>query len=742
MSSVTSVGTSVNRVIPDKYIPNSAKTGLTISLLTGGELVDNILEEMVNGLGVKAGRAYEYARDGGYPFGLPSGQFTNGAAGTAQVEAVLSAQEGLPVLIDYVRYGVPNSLHVAWMAIQAVGYNPNTNQFPALTAAKGTSVYLEDMIVVVPPGTLTTLSPQMLEQWGASARSGYAPSRAYLSEVARMLLVPTPVQADPAATEVHVLVQYVWRVAGVDLYDTFTVPVSAFPQTSRYFHARYSVGGTIKYWMYKDGVGTYPALDGIFERAPTSNGSFFPFLYFRQNSQSVIADKTTAEYRASKKLAKYLGMDYEEVAMAVDASPDIASVQQAVMMFAVPGNSTNQVDLRYLWTFFNNVFLAQDAENQFRSPEEHVFAANETYSGVAQLGVPSKSVIIQDTRFKMSINHSGIYKKRVAGSIGPVGTYSNLNDAYIYYVAVQGMDNLTEYQDFPVRRQIYRHQVSKGFYDQIIITDLQTQFYVNNEYSVIADEADNILLIPLDFSITQTYSIPDREVLYARSMQFVFNALVVTKLRWYQEDLFQFVLLAIAVYSVMTSFGTTANAVSALLAAGAYSAAAVVLINVVLRYLVFAYLFKLFVKAVGVEVALVVALVAAAAGLYNSEGATEGLAGAPFAGSLLQLSNGLVQGVSAYNKDRMDDLLDERKSFEAEQAEKQRLLKTANQLLENDFRLNPLVIFGESPQEFYNRTAHSGNIGIVGIDAISTYVDSALTLPKLNETLGAAYAAF
>jgi hypothetical protein len=47
------------------------------------------------------------------------------------------------------------------------------------------------------------------------------------------------------------------------------------------------------------------------------------------------------------------------------------------------------------------------------------------------------------------------------------------------------------------------------------------------------------------------------------------------------------------------------------------------------------------------------------------------------------------------------------------------------------------VIFGEAPEEYFNRTVHSGNVGILGIKAISDYVDNALKLPELHETIEA-----
>ena len=85
---------------------------------------------------------------------------------------------------------------------------------------------------------------------------------------------------------------------------------------------------------------------------------------------------------------------------------------------------------------------------------------------------------------------------------------------------------------------------------------------------------------------------------------------------------------------------------------------------------------------------------------------------------------------------QMDDLLKDASDFSKYIEEQTRLLDTAQDLLEGNNLLSPFVIFGESPDDYYNRTVHSGNIGVIGFEAVSSYVEVALTLPKLDETVG------
>lgn len=41
-----------------------------------------------------------------------------------------------------------------------------------------------------------------------------------------------------------------------------------------------------------------------------------------------------------------------------------------------------------------------------------------------------------------------------------------------------------------------------------------------------------------------------------------------------------------------------------------------------------------------------------------------------------------------------------------------------------------ILIVKETPDDFYNRTIHQGNVGILGIDAVASYTSTKLTLPK------------
>lgn len=739
----TVVGTQVARVIEDALLPDAIKTGSLNALMSNGVHIEYVMEELVNSIGIRAERMYEYAKKS-YVHGLPSGQFFATSQGRSQVIEVLSGLTGSPVSLDYLQYGPPNSLHIGWMQIIAqYGYTPATNQLNTLSLQKGTPVYLTDMIVGVPKNLLANFEVGALDQWGEPPSSGEAPSRPLMSRSINAMGGHTPVLADDSVTDDYVRVDYEWEadetttIEGTPVTkkviktDSLRIYITEAYAASHkdYFHAKYSAGGAVRYWMYEAGSGVHPALDAVFSTPPKPNGTFFPFAYFRYNKVSDAADTSTPTFKTSKRLVKYLGMDFADVAEAIEENPDIQDVQQAMLIMAVPANTTNELEQRYLFSFFENLYMSQATKLQSVTAMD-IFN-KQTDSRIRN------TLVIQDKRFKMSLSNLGISKSRVVGNIGAIGEHTSgisTDSQTVEYL--DAFDQVKQHTQ-TTKYHYYRRQISEVLYDEVRVAGLQVQYHVVDGYFTTGDEDDTILLIPLDRSIVREYSIMEREALYSRSLHYVFNSMQVIKLKWYQTGIFKAILAIVAVVITILTFGQASPLLKAALAFAGVTVTSAVMITILnlLVGIVVGAVFKLFVKVVGIKAAFITAIVAAALGLYSAIDSGS-LANAPWASNLLQLSNGLATGISDNLKDMFQDLLGEVQAFELFKDAETKKLEAANDLLAHRNFMEPFVLFGESPNDFYNRTIHSGNIGLIGISAISSYVDTALTLPKLSETVG------
>lgn len=720
---VTSVGTSVSRIIEDAALPNAIRSGVIKSIFEKGDVAEYATEELLASIGVRAERMYEYA-DRAYVHGLPSGEVYSTTQGRHEIEIQLEYIEGTEILIEYSRFGPANLLHFGWKKlIDLHGYVESSNELVARTALKGSTVYLKDLQVVLPTDLADKAVPFAVEQWGLAANSGYTPERTVANNDIRKLAKPSPIIWDSTVVEACVKVTSVWlNSTGVLQEEVFYLSIPEDDEDFNYFHVKYYVSGLPKYWTYRHGAGTYPVLDAVLSTGTMVSGEYFPFAYFRYNKQSVIADKTTDAYKTSKKMVGYLGVDYDLVADTIDENPDIDDVEQAMMVFAVPAVSTDPHENQYLFDYFDNLFYATNG----------VSGTRDIKFWFADIPVEANSHVIQDAQFKMELVNYGIFKQIKKGSIGAVGTHSSsyaTETSYSPYI-----DELGVAQSNAVITGIhsYRKQVSEGLYEEVLVKNLQMIYWVYDRYTVTADETDNILLIPIDRSITKNYSIPFREVLYARSLHMVFNSRVVTKLAWYQTGVFQVVMIIVAIVITIYTFGADGGSLIATVLGltGVEALVATIIFNLVVGQLL-SVAFKLFAKAVGADVAMAFAVLAIAVGGYQviQAGGIQGT----FAPALLQLSNGLAQAAFQV---KAEDLLEEQKLFQSYAEEQTKLLESAQELLETSTLLQPFVIFGEKPEDFYNRTVHFGNIGTLGFTAVSSFVDTALTLPKINDTLG------
>ena len=738
---IVTVGTFANRAIEDKFIPKSTRSGTITALIQDADIVENVLEKIIKSVGATGEHVYRFGKND-YIHGLPSGNFKSNNEGLPQVQAVLNTLEGATVDITYSNYSQPNFLHIAWMKlISDYGYNAVTNEITDLSTTYGHPVYLVDLTVKVPASNLFTLLAS--QQWGVSPSSGFTPDRPYANIIGNL----SPFNlfgTDPVSSDVYVKVDYSYVIPQIvddplttgvvetapaeTITGTFNLLVDGYDEDKDYFHVMYSVGGVIKYWMYQAGLGTYPTLDTVFELPPDSNGEFFPIIYFRHNKISEITNPTSESYKDNRKLIKILSGKYDDIVNAIDENPDIAHVEQAVMNFSVPAVSTNQIEAKYLHAFFKKMFdsdLNKYTDVNFAKINNII----SLISTIFNLFSPKiTNLIIQDTRFKTVLRQSGITKRIRVMNIGAIGTYS---------ATVEGVHNKSLFSSSN-STHIYRKQISNILCEEIRVVNLELVYYILGSYQVTADEFDPILLIPLDHSITNEFSILEKEELYSRSLHYVFNSAVFTKLKWYQTGIFQIIMIVVAIAITVFSGGADGGQSlwAALGAGGAIAAEAIhAIVMKILWSIVIQIGLKIFVKVFGIKIAFIAAIIVAiyTGFKYISDYGKELVKGVYTAADFFKIALGLTDSIA---KQMSEDLVDLYKEFEVYVSEGDERLEAGRKLLSSTVRLDPFVIFGESSDEYYNRTVHSGNIGILSLDTVGSYVDIALMLPKISSTIG------
>lgn len=745
----THVGTVVARVIDDEKLPESAKAGLISALFGDGEIVENILEQAVNSIGVRAESMYKYAKQS-YTHGLPSSTILSSNKGEAVVLGVIQAQVGAGAEQRYHHFGPLNRLHYGWYILcKDKGYDSSTNELTVLSEALQYKCYLKDMVVVVGEATLAELDNGSLDHWGIPPTAGGTPVRISTKDVQTS---HTPFVVDNTVSGDHLRVTYVWEVPTQVTENSrtftkqvlneyaFTIPVDDYvnPATglmsADYFQVQYSLNGQDGYWLYRLGSNANSQIEAVFNTSKKTTGEFLPISYFQYNH--VKETSTSTGYATSKKMFNKLGIDYDAMLKAVHDNPNIGTIEQAMMMFAVPANTTKTLEQRYLFDFFSKF---HDDSGAIGMTPSRSMAALEVLTMLDE-AKPNISMVIQDSRFKMSLSCLGMSKQLLPGNIGVEGTYTSglviekvIRSGTTGYATTEGPSVDMINWEVPVSRHYYRKQISGNIYQEIQIFGMKMTYHIYGQYNTIGDDGDDILLIPLDYALTKDYSITDKEKLYSRSLHYVFNTKVLQEIKWYQTGVFKFFMVVVMVAIAIYTYGAFIKEQIAIMSGMTVQAIAIMLAKGILGMVVMNIGIKLFVKAVGFKVAIIVAIAAALVGLglgFESGSIT----GAPWAQELIQLSNGLISGAQADIGNMMNGLQKEALSFGAYAKEQTERLEAAQELLDQKTWLVPYTFLGESPQAFYTRS-FIGNPGALAFDAMHSYYDVSLRLPTPNQTL-------
>lgn len=721
--------TSVSRVIRDSMLPNSVKTGAVKAIFAkedNADLSAYVLEEISTSVGIKVNQMYNFAAKDTL-YGVPSKQFVTRKYGQDAIEGILKGLYGHSVKIEYSYLAAPNILHFAWeRLVSNFGYDTSNNELRNISTGNQ-KAYLDDIRIVLPTEGENEYSSSATEQWGISAKGGYKP---WEPLNANLGILYEEVVVGTTGNSVEDFVTVTYGLVNPDVRPlrvtktTFNLQLPITDLLTDYYQVCFTVDGIRHYWSYRKGSGAYPALDSAGENA-TPLGTFLPIVHYRDNYRPVNLTWNSPEHKYNKRLSKYLGINYDTMADEINTNPDITSVVQAVMMFAVPANTGNPHDAQYLFEFFNQVF-EQDGSGQ-TDPVPTVsslFRRDKLAS--------ANAIVIQDKTFKCSLSYAGISYQRKSGKLGSIGTYQSTYGNQPITRKYFNVDTGEEYEKTIYQTaHTYRKQITEDLYDEIQVAGMTMTYWLDGQYTTVSNNGGENILVPVDKAILDRFSVPDRETIVARSMHMIFNSLYIQELAWYETGAFQALLMIVSI--AVTIFSGGAGAFTSALATGGTVALAAIWNTVlapILTGVVLDQASKLFVKVFGEEFTFLLAL---AAVVYGSQFAGK----STFADVLVKLGNSLINEAQASYAQRTQDVLEELTEFQEYTKDMyEQLEATSAQLLgDNLLKQVPYVVLGESPAGYFNRTVHSGNIGAQSINMIRNYVDLSLQLPKPSDTL-------
>jgi hypothetical protein len=716
----TYVGTSISRFTDANDFVSSKIKGMISGVNRKEDITEHALENVIASSGFNARKAYRYGGNG-YVFGRPSDTIVAknawfGIGTSVYVSMNLAIRDYLFSLgaqeIYYTKYGVSNYFHKLYMLLKSSqNFNFDTGELPLLTASKGFTVTLSEVALLINP-TDTSEDLDSFEE---------------------ISFYPAEVKENINISRVGAEITYTWSNGATTFTESLTLSTNfefSFIELEKtmYMAAYKDVAGQLQFFNYELNTGI-PALDNVLNTPYDTPGEYLPWLYFRWDKQPSNTNITSADYLSSKKLAKKIGLNYNEVIEAVHSveegrtQEDLNDVDSVFLMYAVPADATDQVEIKYLYRFFEKHYNAIGGFTTDLSLEQ--------FNGLYQkTSAFEHAIIFQDARFKMSLGMSGIWKRVVTGSIGEINTYRTLKGQDVKWNSTTTPRGFTILSPFFYSWHTYAHQVSATQYIEYHVVGLRCSYFVEGNYRAASgytedvEDPKDILYIPIDFSLVKDLPIFEEEELMYKGLQIVANSLVVVKVKWYQQDIWGGIFKFIGIVLLIMGFKEGFELFYALAAIASVSVAWAIelIIQYVVQYLLATLAVNLFVTVAGKELAFLAAILATIYGGAKSFGFN-----APYATDLLKYANAVFTEVGKSFGKEFAELQSQYTNF-IEEAEKE--IDEISNLLENFDNPNlkyAQIILGETPTEYYNKI-HEGNIGRRVFDVIPNYVEMSLDL--------------
>lgn len=749
------VDTTVVRVVDDDMLPATLKTAVIRALFKPQDISPTIQDTLLFGSFRNFERAYRFARDGHYVYGLPDDRVMTSSDGLTQAEYAIEADLGHGVTLDYLYFRPINNIHAGrqW-ATENWGHNHETNELETLSAFFGRTFYLDKLVAV--HATAPGLEPDLtsIGNWGTSTQSGATLERPFdISAPLQSLVIQEEIRVG-ADEEESVEIHYIGTNAeGGTIRGFETVSLASYDPDEEYYQARYHYpsgdGTAVGYWTYSPEEGRHPTLDAIFEDPDfVSGGSYFPFVVFRgeDHNRADEDDFGTPTYDSTVKYMKILKMDFQELADTIHENPDINHIDQAVMMMGVPITSTNVTEIMYLHDYFKAL--------RARLPSHST--ALPSLSTINGMTIPpeqdSYAINISDADFKITLSLDGIGYRLRAGNLEEKATNTVQDmaaDGTLYFPGGIPAGISTR------KVRVLSRQIRPGVIEELRIINPRSRYSVYKKKGVNADLNDERLLVPLDYTITQSFPSLRKEELYYRSLHFVFNSHVVEKTKWYERDEFKIVMIVVSIVITVVTWGADGGSTlwAALAAGGATAAAAIIsiLIELVIQFAIsqiITFVASKLAELIGVEWVMVLAAIAMVYSTAKGFTSTTEVVKNATAQNMLKAANGLISGAQVELQNQFAEHMQDVAEFDLLVETRMTELDEAKKLLDPGIGidpytfigLKPLVVLGESPDSYYQRLAHTGNPGNISLDLIENYAAISLKLPTLADTMGAAYA--
>jgi hypothetical protein len=668
MATETIVNTTINEVVAE--VPNIRKELVVEAIMTNNDVSDALVEASISNMGRRLHSLWKYGNTN-YYYGLPNSNLSNTTTSDGRIAIILQDLYGSTFTsVIGSNYRVIDNDYIIWKYLQ------------------------DNYSWIKADGFLyngTTLLGKYLRY---SLNANGTATIVYDS-------------LDSSNTEGSI--------------GTGVLPFEPNSPSNRYmYRVKYKDNNNrTKYWYYLPETHTYPNLDILDTNLYRSE--FYPIIPIRKDKVNY---NTTINTRSKslKKALKKIGLKLDAITDSINDNPDINLIDDA---FIVIGTSLYSTDsLVKVANFFSLEALV-----------------SETYFHDSIDGMRTATYYEDDLHIHIQFRDTTTTYH--SGSIGVVG---DVVRSYTTGVAQEDDGNGgTNVVVYPII--ILKHQYSSTNYKELQIHDLTFTSFVrisgnwgasnlNVRKSIRkADASEEIgFMIPLNRHVMDFFSKSEQELIGYKSVLTIVNSIQKIHLHWYETFAFTSLLQIIGVGLMAFTAGKSL----ALTGAASSLASAMALASMTVEGVIVQYTLDFIAKNTSGTLRDLLTLGTI---LISSQygGAFKGIDGASLADQLIKGVTLLTKITTAKTSIEYLDFVNEYKEWEDLLSERQdeldKGLETLNttKLLSNPmYMLNSIVAYTsrrESPEDYYNRTIHTGNIGTFSLKDVETFTTKKLRLP-------------
>lgn len=497
--------------------------------------------------------------------------------------------------------------------------------------------------------------------------------------------------------------------------------------------------------------------------------AWMPVIPAWSNNKNVIAQGllTTQQVEDANELMEPYNVSLNQICDLINDNESVGDIDYAYVAWGVRLSNEDQAAMRYMCDLFeflddsfNEYNVQEFAQNlrdqQFQSvieapilpTQENPLAqalTNARIHGPQNQNILWTNIYGDNTPYRMAVRWDAITRYIRTGRIGPVGFVKRdwtedrvrflrqINETQFKEIIVWNLKQqagINEYYDNGTLRIIH------GAYSELKHANLPAAEYAYGAENKPEDNGYEIHL-PLNINLVNAMDANDRNDLFYSSLHLQIASYQRVKIKWYEHG-FGKVLVFVAALAIGIYLSPEMSAALVAAAAAGTYALTLFILEQIFIYLLVQAATKIVIRIVGIEIAFLIAIAAFLYGgyLFVKDGFT--VVAKSAADYLLKAAVALSSGIQTQLGQDVLDLEREYGNFLEDKEEKLELLESAQDDLAGAGLLDPMSYVNiltptwlpnESPSQFFYRSIHTGNPGVLSYDLIENYHSISLTLP-------------